>query len=122
MVSGMLAVIIVIVAPLCVCVCVCVCVCAQSRPTLCGLRNCKPTRLLCHGPFQARLLERDAISYSRRSSQPRDQMSLESPALAGKLFTTGASLEAQYFIIINSHSLSGFLVQRTIPPRQFLPF
>ena len=32
-----------------------------------------PTRLLVHGVFQARVLDWVAISFSRGSSQPRDQ-------------------------------------------------
>ena len=99
----------------------CMCVLSHVRLFVAS-GTVSPPGSSAHGLVQVRLLERDAISYSRGSSQPRDQTSLESPALAGKLFTTGASLEAQYFIITNSHSLSGFLVQRTIPPRQFLPF
>ena len=59
-----------------VCVCVCVCVCAQSCLTLC---DPVPAKLLC-GIFQARILERVAISYSRGSSLPLSPMS---PALAG---------------------------------------
>ena len=44
-----------------------------------------------HGIFQARILERVAISYSRGSSQHRDWtiVSLASPTLAGRFFTTG---------------------------------
>ena len=98
MVSGMLAVIIVIISPLCVRVCVCMCsVMSDSVAPW----TVSPPGSSAHGTFQARILESGAISYSRGSSQPRDQTSLESPALAGKLFTTGASWEAQYFIIIN---------------------
>ena len=42
---------------------------------------------LVHGIFQARILEWVAISYSKGSSQPRDQtLSLASPALAGRLY------------------------------------
>ena len=43
----------------------CVCVCAQSCLTFCD--PC----FSVHGIFQARVLERVAISFSRRSSQPR---------------------------------------------------
>ena len=47
--------------------------------------------------FQAKILEWVAISYSRRSSQPRDQahvMSLASPALARGLLITSTTREA----------------------------
>ena len=42
-----------------------------------------------HGVFQARILEQVAISYSRGSSQPRDQThAFVSSALASVFFTT----------------------------------
>ena len=52
--------------------CVCVCVCAQSCLTLCNLMYCSPPGSSSHGIFEARILERIAISYSRGSSPPRD--------------------------------------------------
>ena len=62
---------------LCVCVCVCVCmcvrVCAQSCLNLCNPMNCSLPGSSVHGIFQARILEWVAISYSSRSSQPRDR-------------------------------------------------
>ena len=36
--------------------------------------NCRPSGSSVHGVFQARVLEWVAISFSRRSSQPRDRM------------------------------------------------
>ena len=50
-----------------------VCVCAQSCPTLCHPMDCSPPGSSVHGIFQARILEQVAISYSRGSSQSRDQ-------------------------------------------------
>ena len=58
-------------------VCVCVCVCTHARthsvvqscPTHCGPVDCR-----LHGIFQARILQWGAISYSRGSSQPTDQI------------------------------------------------
>ena len=47
-----------------------------------------------HGLFQARILERVAISSSRGSSQARDLASPESPALAGGFLTMTATWEA----------------------------
>ena len=59
------------------CVCVCVCVCAHVRAqlchTLCNPMDCSLPGSSVHVSFQARTLERVAISYSRRSSQPRNQ-------------------------------------------------
>ena len=50
-----------------------VCSVAQSCPTLCSPMNCSPPGSSVHGIFLARTLEAVAISYSRVSSQPRDQ-------------------------------------------------
>ena len=65
----------------CVCVCVCVsmclCVCvsvhAQSCPTLWDLIDHSLPGSSVHGIFHARILKWVAISYSRESSQPKDQ-------------------------------------------------
>ena len=48
-----------------------------------------------HGILQARILEWVAISFSRRSSPPRDwtQVSYVAPALTGGFFTTSATWE-----------------------------
>ena len=46
-----------------------------------------------HGLLQARILEWVAISYSRESSQPRDQTQVS--CIAGGLFTSWATREAQ---------------------------
>ena len=48
-------------------------VCAQSCLTLCDPMGCSTPGSSVHEIFQARILEQVAISYSRRSSQPRDQ-------------------------------------------------
>ena len=45
----------------------------QSCLTLCNLMNCSPPGSSVHGILQARILEWVAISFSRGSSQPRDQ-------------------------------------------------
>ena len=46
---------------------------AQSCLTLCNLMDCSPPGSSVHGIFQARTLEWVAISFSRGSSQLRDQ-------------------------------------------------
>ena len=46
---------------------------AQSCLTLCYPVDCSLPGSSVHGIFQARMLERVAISFSRGSSQPRDQ-------------------------------------------------
>ena len=55
---------------------VCACVHARVLTQLCltlhNLMDCSPPGSSVHGIFQARILERLAISFSRRSSWPRD--------------------------------------------------
>ena len=46
---------------------------AQSSPPLRDPRECIPPGSSVHGIFQARILEWIAISFSRRSSRPRDR-------------------------------------------------
>ena len=49
------------------------CLVTQSWPTLCNHMDFSPPGSFVHEIFQARILEWVAISYSRGSSQPRDQ-------------------------------------------------
>ena len=46
---------------------------AQSCPTLCDSMDCSLPGSSVHGIFQAIVLEWIAISFSKGSSQPRDQ-------------------------------------------------
>ena len=82
-----------------VCVCVCVCSCTYAHLpsvnkfylTLCNPLDCSQPGSSVHGIFQARMLERVAISYSRGSSRSRnlnEPMSPASPALAGGFCTS----------------------------------
>ena len=56
----------------------CVCVCSHTHahprlhPTVCGPIDCSPQGSSAHRIFQARILEWDTISSSRRSSPPKD--------------------------------------------------
>ena len=59
----------------------------QSCPTLCDPMDCRLPGISVHGIFQARILQWVAISFSRRCSRIRD-WTPESPALAGRFFTT----------------------------------
>ena len=55
----------------------------------CDPMDCSSPASSVHGIFQARMLEKVAISYSRGSSWPRDRTCISmSPALAGRFFTT----------------------------------
>ena len=58
---------------MCVCVCVYVCACAQLCLTLCDPMGYSPPASSVHGTLQTRILEWVAISFSRGSSQLRDQ-------------------------------------------------
>ena len=66
------------------------CSVSQLCPTLCDPIDCSPPGSSVHGIFQARILERVAISYSRGSSQPNPVIELMSPAspAIGGFFTT----------------------------------
>ena len=68
----------------------CVCVCAYSvMSDSLWLLDCSLPDSYVHGISQARTLEWVAISCSRGSSWPRiEPMSLTSPAMAGRVFTT----------------------------------
>ena len=46
---------------------------AQLCPNLCDPMDCSPPGSSVHGILQARILEWVVISFSRGSSQPRDQ-------------------------------------------------
>ena len=63
----------------------------QSCPTLCYPMDSSPPGSSVHGIFQTRILEWVAISFSRGSSQPRDQTWVS--CIAGKLFTVWATRE-----------------------------
>ena len=69
---------------------------------LCDPIDCSHPGSFVHGIFQERILERVAISSSRRSSQPKDwtclSVSLVSPELAGRFFTHWAIRLCYIFI------------------------
>ena len=66
---------------------------AQSCPTLCNPVNCSLPGSSVHRIFQARVLEWVVLSFSRGSSQPRDQTWV--PHIAGRRFTIWATREAK---------------------------
>ena len=60
------------------------CVCAQSQPTLCGHMDLSPPGSSARGIFQARVLQWVAMSYSKVSSQPRDQSCVSCVSCIGR--------------------------------------
>jgi len=58
---------------------------AQLGPTLCNLMDCSLPDFSVHGMLQARILEWVATSFSRESSQIRDQTQVS--CIAGRFFT-----------------------------------
>ena len=67
------------------------CEIAQSCLTLCDPMDCSLPGSSVHGIFQARILEWVAISFSRRSSQPRDWTQVS--RIVGRPFTIWATRE-----------------------------
>ena len=68
---------------------------SQSCLTLCDPVDCSPPGSSVHGILQARILEWVAISFSRASSQPRDQTQVS--CIAGRHFNLWTSREARYY-------------------------
>ena len=69
--------------------------CVQSCPTLCGPMDYTLPDSSVHGIFQARILEWVTISCSRDLPDPGIELvSLASPVLAGRFFTTSTTREA----------------------------
>ena len=67
----------------------CVCSVTRSCSTLCDPKNCSPPRSSVYGILQARILEWVAISFSRLSSQSRDQTRVSCVScIARGFFTT----------------------------------
>ena len=62
------------------------CLVAQTCPTLCDPMDCSLPGSSVHRLFQARILEWVAISFSRRSFQPRDQTWVS--CITGRFSTT----------------------------------
>ena len=78
---------------------------SQSCPTLCDPMDCRLPGSSVHGIFRARVLEWVAISFSRGSSQPRDQTRVSH--IVGRRFTIWATREAQWGLNRPLKSLPG---------------
>ena len=80
------------------------CVRAQSCPTLCNPMDCSLPGSSVYRIFQARILELFAISYSRESSQPKDQTHISCVSCIGRwILYHCATWEAQLWN--NHHSV-----------------
>ena len=62
----------------------CCCICAQSCLTLCDPMDCSPPGSSVHGISQARILEWVTISFTKRSSWPRDQTHISCVSCIGR--------------------------------------
>ena len=83
---------------------------AQSCPTLCDPMDCSPPGFSVHGIFQAWILEWVAISFSRGSSQPREDLVL--PILSTLSQKNAHLLCKQHIILTTTDGL--FLVMLKI--------
>ena len=86
----------------------------QSCLTLCDPMDYSPPGSSVPEVLQARILEWVAISFSRGSSQPRDQTWVS--CTAGQLFTLWATREAYGINLNPSNSLSHMLPLRVCSP------
>ena len=82
----------------------------QSCPTLCNPMDCSLPGSSTHGIFQARILEWVAISFSRRSSQPRDLTQVS--CIVSRHFTVWATRE------VGLHALQRLLIRKLPGPDQ----
>ena len=74
---------------------------AQSCLTLCDPMDCSPPGSFVHGILQMRIQEWVVISYSRRSSWPRDQTQVS--WIAGRFFPVWATRERLRILVGNPH-------------------
>ena len=65
-------------------ICVCMSSCSFLFETHCDPMNCSPPGSSVHGIFQARIVGWVAISYSKGSSQPRDQTNVSCISCTGR--------------------------------------
>ena len=88
---------------------VCMYLVLQSCLTLCGHLDCSPSGSSVHGILQARILGWVTISFSRRSSRPRDQTCVSCVSCVADRFFTGLSgLKCQQYRGVGAFILNGF--------------
>ena len=82
-----------------------------SRVRLCDPMDCNLLGFSIHGILQARILEWIAVSFSKGSSQPRDQTRVS--CIGGRLFNLWATREAQLLLLLGA-SIHSFIWQAFI--------
>ena len=89
--------------------CCCYCLVTQLCPTLCDPMDCSPQGSSVHGFSQARILEWVAISFSRASSQHRNQthISCVSCTAGGWILYHCAIWEAHVSVVKNPPANAG---------------
>ena len=75
---------------------------AQSCPTFCNPMDCSPPGSSVHGILQAIILKWVALSFSRGSSQPRDQIQVSHTAC--RFFTIWACVRVYTLKAMATHS------------------
>ena len=87
----------------------------QSCPTLCDSVGCSPPGSSLHEISQAIILEWVAISFSRASSQPRDQIQVSHIACC--FFTSETSRKPTYQLYFCYSSLNGLRLWYSSPSK-----
>ena len=72
----------------------------QSCPTLCDPMDCSLLGSSVYGIFQARILEWVAISFSRRSSQPRDWTQISHIVVPNRLALGSGMIKAEKYCFL----------------------
>ena len=81
----------------------------QSCTTLCDPMDCSLLGSSVYGIFQARILEWVAISFSRRSSRPRDWTQVSH--IVGRYFTSWATREVLIGVVPNRLALGSWMIK-----------
>ena len=87
----------------------CVCPVSQLCPTFCDPIDCSSLGSSVHGTLQERILEWVAISFYRRTSQPRNQTQVS--CITGRFFTICACsfLSRKIKVILQFNRFTGLL-------------
>ena len=82
-------------------------VCAQLVMSESGLRTPQPTRFLCAWDFQATMMERVAIAFSRRSSWPRDPTCMSCISCIGRQVLYYSPSEEAWILVLAQPTAAG---------------